>query len=61
MPLNGRGGGHLLLYVLLCVLLHRVPLQIRVSPETHKRLQVHRTQRHLNVGSGLRALCRLSR
>ena len=37
-------------------MLHRVPLHIRVSPETHQRLQLLRTQRHLNVGSWLRAL-----
>ena len=47
----------LLLYVSLCVfLLHRVPLHIRVSPETRQGLQRLRTQRHLNVGSWLRAL-----
>ena len=37
-------------------MLHRVPLHIRVSPETRQRLQFLRTQRHLNVGSWLRAL-----
>ena len=37
-------------------MLHRVPLHIRVSPETRQRLQLLRTQRHLNVGSWLRAL-----
>ena len=47
----------LLLYVLMCVvMLHRVPLHIRVSPETRQRLQGLRTQRHLNLGSWLRAL-----
>ena len=45
------------LYVLLCVfLLHHVPLQIPVSPETRQRLQFLRTQQHLNLGSWLRAL-----
>ena len=48
------------LLVALCVvvylMLHRVPLHIRVSPETRQRLQFLRTQRHLNVGSSLRAL-----
>ena len=37
-------------------MLHRVPLHIRVSPETRQRLQFLRTQRHLNVGSWLGAL-----
>ncbi len=37
-------------------MLHRVSLHIRVSPETRQRLQLLRTQRHLNVGSRLRAL-----
>ena len=37
-------------------MLHRVPLHIRVSPETRQWLQCFRTQRHLNVGSWLRAL-----
>ena len=37
-------------------MLHRVPLQIRVSPETRQRLQLLRTQRHLNVGSWLQTL-----
>ena len=37
-------------------MLHRVPLHIRVSPETRQRLQLLRTERHLNVGSWLRAL-----
>ena len=37
-------------------MLHRVPRHIRVSPETRQRLQLLRTQRHLNVGSLLRAL-----
>ena len=47
----------LLLNVLLCVfMLHRVPLHIRVSPETRQRLQRLRTERHLNVGAWLRAL-----
>ena len=45
------------LYVLLCgVMLHGVPLHIRVSPETRQRLQRLRSERHLNVGSWLRAL-----
>ena len=48
---------YLLLCVLVCVvMLHRVPLQIRVSPETRQRLQRLRTERHLNVGAWLRAL-----
>ena len=43
--------------MLLCVLmLHRVPLHIRVSPETRQRLQRLRTEQHLNVGAWLRAL-----
>ena len=47
----------LLLYVLVCgFMLHRVPLPIRVSSETRQRLQVLRTQRHLNVGSRLPVL-----
>ena len=47
----------LLLYVLVCVfMLHRIPLHIRVSPETRQRLQRLRTERHLNVGAWLRAL-----
>ena len=47
----------LLLYVSLCVfMLHFVPLHIRVSPEARQRLQRLRTERHLNVGSWLRAL-----
>ena len=47
----------LVLYVLLCVLmLRRVPLPIRVSPETRQRLQRLRTQWHLNIGAWLRAL-----
>ena len=37
-------------------MLHSVPLHIRVSPETRLRLQRLRTERHLNVGSWLRAL-----
>ena len=37
-------------------MLHRVALHIRVSPETRQRLQRLRTERHLNVGSWLRAL-----
>ena len=46
----------LLLYVLLCVLmLRRVPLPIRVSPETRQRLQRLRTERHLYLGYWLRA------
>ena len=45
------------LYVLLCgVMLHRVPLHIRVSPDTRQRLQRLRSERHLNVGSWLRSL-----
>ena len=45
------------LYVLLYgVMLHSVPLHIRVSPETRQRLQRLRSERHLNVGSWLRAL-----
>ena len=36
-------------------MLHRVPLHIRASPETRQRLQFLLTQRHLNVGSWLRA------
>ena len=45
------------LYVLLCgEMLHSVPIHIRVSPETRQRLQRLRTERHLNVGSWLRAL-----
>ena len=45
------------LYVLLCgVMLHSVPLHIRVSPDTRQRLQRLRTEHHLNVGSWLRAL-----
>ncbi len=45
----------LLLYVSLCVLmLRRVPLPVRVSPETRQRLQRLRTQRHLNAGAWLR-------
>ena len=47
----------LLLYVLLCVfMLRRVPLHIRVCPETRQRLQRLRTERHLNVGAWLHAL-----
>ena len=46
-----------LLYVLLCVfMLRRVPLRIRVSPETRQRLQRLRTERHLNVGPWLRTV-----
>ena len=45
------------LYVLLCdVMLHSIPLHIRVSPDTRLRLQRLRSERHLNVGSWLRAL-----
>ena len=45
------------LYVLLCgVMLHSVPLHIRVSPDTRQRLQRLRSERHLNVGSWLRGL-----
>ena len=36
-------------------MLHRVPIHIRVSPETRQRLQLLRTERHLNVVSWLRA------
>jgi len=47
----------MLLYVLVCVvMLHRVPLQIRISPEARQRLQRLRTERHLNVGARLRVL-----
>ena len=44
------------LCVVVCLMLQRVPLHVRVSPETRQRLQLLRTQRHLNVGSWLRAL-----
>ena len=37
-------------------MLHRVPFQIRVSPETLQHLQLLHTHRHLNLGSWLRAL-----
>ena len=37
-------------------MLHPVPLHIRVSPETRQRLERLRRERHLNVGSWLRAL-----
>ena len=37
-------------------MLHNVPLHIRVSPDTRQRLQRLRSERHLNVGSWLRAL-----
>ena len=37
-------------------MLHGVPLHIRVSPDTRQRLHRLRTERHLNVGSWLRAL-----
>ena len=37
-------------------MLHSVPIHIRVSPDTRQRLQRLRTERHLNVGSWLRAL-----
>ena len=37
-------------------MLHSVPIHIRVSPETRQRLQRLRSERHLNVGSWLRAL-----
>ena len=37
-------------------MLHRVPLHIRVSPETRQRLQRISTERHLNPGFRLRAL-----
>ena len=37
-------------------MLHSVPLHIRVSPDTRQRLQRLRSERHLNVGSWLRAL-----
>jgi len=44
-----------LLYVSLCVfMLRRVPLPVRVSPETRQRFQRLRTQRHLNAGAWLR-------
>ena len=48
-------------FICLCVLLcgdmlHSVPIHIRVSPDTRQRLQRLRTERHLNVGSWLRAL-----
>ncbi len=47
----------LLLYVSLCVgVLRRVPLHIRVSPETRQRLHSLRIQRHLNLCFWLRAL-----
>lgn len=50
-------GVWLLLYVLMCVsMLHRVPLYIRVSPETRQRLQRLRTEWHVNVSAWLRAL-----
>jgi len=46
----------LLLHVLLCAfMLRRVPLPIRVSPETRQRLQRLRTERRLNLGYWLRA------
>jgi len=46
----------LLLYVLLWgFLLRRVPLPIRVSPETRQRLQRLRTERRLYLGYWLRA------
>jgi len=39
-----------LLSVLLCVfMLHRIPLPIRVSPETRQRFRRLRTERHLNL------------
>ena len=38
------------------LVLHRVPLHIRVIPETRQRLQLVRTRRRFNVGSWLRAL-----
>ena len=41
-------------YVARCCIVFR--LHIRVSPETRQRLQRLRTERHLNVGSWLRAL-----
>ena len=37
-------------------MLHRVPLHIRVSPETRQHLHSFRTERHQNVGAWLRAL-----
>ena len=47
----------LLLHVSLCVgLLQRVPLHVRVYPETRQRLQRLRTERHLNLGYWMRAL-----
>jgi len=36
--------------------LYRVPLHIRVSPETRQRLQCLHTEWHLNVGAWLRTL-----
>ena len=46
----------LLLYVLLCVfMLRRVPLHIRVCPETRQRLQRLRTERRLYLGYWLGA------
>ena len=46
----------LLFYVLTCVvMLHRVPLHVRVSPETRQRLRHLRTERRLNVGAWLRS------
>ena len=37
-------------------MLRRVPLPVRVSPETRQRLQRLRTERHLSLGYWLRAL-----
>ena len=37
-------------------MLHRVALHIRISSHPPKRLQLLRTERHLNVGAWLRAL-----
>ena len=55
--LLATSGAFMCLCVLLCgVMLHSVPLHIRVSPDTRQRLQRLRSERHLNVGSWLRAL-----
>ena len=44
-------------YVSLCVfMLRRVPLPVRVSPETRQRLQRLRTERRLNLGYWLRTV-----
>ena len=40
-------------YVSLCVfMLRRVPLPVRVSPDSRQRLRLLRTQRHLNLAPG---------